>query len=101
MKIITETWNQIFNLKLYPIYGRLFVFKNFSKRLYKKAVFFDYLYILKFINNIIIFLCLTLVEIFTDFTRYSFKSGIFKQSYFSLYIRFKKRNSNWYHLLYI
>lgn len=81
-------------------YDKLFIFKHFSKCLYKKNYIFDYLFFIKFIVNYIIIVGLTMAEIFDDFSRYAFKSGIFKQSYFSLYIRFKKRNANWYHLLY-
>jgi hypothetical protein len=61
---------------------------------------FDYLFFLKIVVNYILTVCLIVVEMFEDFSRYVFKSGILKQSYFSLYIKFKKRNSNWYHLLY-
>lgn len=81
-------------------YEKIFIIKNFSTRLYKKNYIFDYLFILKFIINFIMLISLTTAELFEDFSRYAFKSGIFKQSYFSLYIRFKKRNSSWYHLLY-
>lgn len=80
-------------------YDKIFIFKNFSKRLYKKSYIFDYLFFLKLVVNYIIVISLTVSEIFEDFSRYAFKSGILKQSYFSLYIRFKKRNANWYHLL--
>lgn len=91
---------KIFSTAQSATYDKIFIFKNFSKRLLKKKYIFDYVYILKIIANFVILVCLVTLEMFEDISRYAFKSGILKQSYFSLYIRFKKRNSNWYHLLY-
>lgn len=108
MKMWSIVWNMYLNYESKKkfstaqsaTYDKIFIFKNFSKRLFKKEYIFDYLFFCKIIINYIIIICLVVSEIFEDFSRYAFKSGILKQSYFSLYIKFKKRNSNWYHLLY-
>jgi len=94
--------NEVFIENLLEIYySKLFIFKNFSKRIFQKEYIFDYIFIIKYIVDFIINISLLLSDLFDDCYKYSFKSGIFKQSYFLLFIRYKKRNSNWYSLLYL
>ena len=108
MKIFNKIWAFYLELEL-EIFtnsvvemtnSQLYIFKNFSKRIYLKKNLFDYLYTIKYIINLIILSCLRIIDIFNDFFKFSFRSGIFKQSYFYMYIRFKKRNASWYNLIY-
>ena len=93
---------QIISAIFYSIsFNKLFIFKNFIKRIYRKKYLFDYLFFFKYIVTAIININLLILNLFDDYFKYSFKVGIFKQSYFSLFIRFKKRYANWYSLLYI
>lgn len=87
--------NEVFIENLLEIYySKLFIFKNFGKRILQKKYIFDYIFIVKYIVDFIINISFLLFNLFDDCFKYSFKSGIFKQSYFLLFIRYKKRNSN-------
>ena len=87
--------NEVFIENFLEIYySKLFIFKDFSKRIFQKEYIFDHIFIVKYITDIIINISLLLSDLFDDCYKYSFKSGIFKQSYFLLFIRYKKRNSN-------
>lgn len=90
----------IFEIFYITPFNKLFIFKNFVKRVYRKKYLFDYLFFFKYLITAIISINLLILNLFNDYSKYSFKIGIFKQSYFSLFIRFKKRYANWYSLLY-
>lgn len=81
-------------------YNKLYIFKLSCKRLYKNRVIFNYLPLIKSILILIFSVSFKVFQVFNDTCIYSFKSGIFKQSYFLLYLKFKKRNSTWLSLLY-
>lgn len=94
-EIYDEVENDVYLENLLEInYENLFIFKDFSKRIFNKDYIFDYIFIIKSIVNYILYISVLLSDLFDDCYRYAFRSGIFKQSYFLLFIRYKKRNSN-------
>lgn len=47
-------------------YNKLFIFKNFIKRIYRKKYIFDYLFFFKYIISIIITICLVILNLIDD-----------------------------------
>ena len=89
---ILKTW--FFQLQLDNIFlSSLYIFKIFYQILIQNTYIYKYFLIVHPIMNLVLNLILFILNIFSDLSYFIWTSGIFKQTYFSLYMRFKKRNS--------